>query len=82
MSFLLQDEVLFDSWDAIFNGGKMKDAAIYSFDGRDILTDEAWSVINSQCNPSVTTVLFLIIFYLKYILYIQLSVPHHTNSGV
>lgn len=38
----LKDEVLFDSWESIFNEGKMKDVPIYSFDGRDILSDEAW----------------------------------------
>ncbi|CAL8388780.1 unnamed protein product [Boreogadus saida] len=38
----LKDEVLFDSWDAIFNKGKMKDATIYSFDGMDILTNAVW----------------------------------------
>uniref|UniRef100_A0A3B5AU14 Collagenase NC10/endostatin domain-containing protein n=1 Tax=Stegastes partitus TaxID=144197 RepID=A0A3B5AU14_9TELE len=39
----LKDEVLFDSWDAIFNDGRMKDRVpIYSFDGRDVLSDSAW----------------------------------------
>uniref|UniRef100_A0A3P8TNX6 Collagenase NC10/endostatin domain-containing protein n=1 Tax=Amphiprion percula TaxID=161767 RepID=A0A3P8TNX6_AMPPE len=39
----LKDEVLFDSWDAIFNDGRMKDGVpIYSFDGRDVLNDSAW----------------------------------------
>lgn len=39
----LKDEVLFDSWDAIFNEGRMKDnVPIYSFDGKDILRDNAW----------------------------------------
>lgn len=38
-----QDEVLFDSWDAIFNEGGIKDnVPIYSFDGRDVLSDGAW----------------------------------------
>lgn len=38
-----QDEVLFDSWDAIFNEGRLKDGVpVYSFDGRDVLTDGAW----------------------------------------
>lgn len=38
-----QDEVLFDSWDAIFNEGRMKDGvSIYSFDGKDVLSDDAW----------------------------------------
>jgi len=38
----LKDEVLFDSWDAIFNGGKMKDVPLYSFDGKNILNDNTW----------------------------------------
>uniref|UniRef100_A0A667WLR9 Collagenase NC10/endostatin domain-containing protein n=1 Tax=Myripristis murdjan TaxID=586833 RepID=A0A667WLR9_9TELE len=39
----LKDEVLFDSWDAIFNGGRMKDnVPIYSFEGKNILSDNAW----------------------------------------
>lgn len=38
-----QDEVLFDSWDAIFNAGRMKDGvSIYSFDGKDVLSDDTW----------------------------------------
>lgn len=38
-----QDEVLFDSWDAIFNEGRMKDnVPIYSFDGKDVLSDGTW----------------------------------------
>lgn len=40
---LSQDEVLFDSWDAIFNDGRMKDnVSIYSFDGKDVLRDSTW----------------------------------------
>lgn len=40
---LHQDEVLFDSWDAIFNEGRLKDGVpVYSFDGRDVLSDAAW----------------------------------------
>uniref|UniRef100_A0A665T8E8 Collagenase NC10/endostatin domain-containing protein n=1 Tax=Echeneis naucrates TaxID=173247 RepID=A0A665T8E8_ECHNA len=39
----LKDEVLFDSWDAIFNDGRIKDRVpIYSFDGKDVLTDNTW----------------------------------------
>uniref|UniRef100_A0A3Q3KE47 Thrombospondin-like N-terminal domain-containing protein n=1 Tax=Monopterus albus TaxID=43700 RepID=A0A3Q3KE47_MONAL len=39
----LKDEVLFDSWDAIFSGGRMKDSVtIYSFDGKDVLSDSTW----------------------------------------
>jgi hypothetical protein len=53
VSFLLQDEVLFDSWDAIFNKGKMKDATIYSFDGMDILTNAAWSVVHDATLQSL-----------------------------
>lgn len=35
--------MLFDSWDAIFKDGKMKDnALIYSFDGKDVLSDSTW----------------------------------------
>lgn len=42
-SSLRQDEVLFDSWDAIFNGGRVKDnVPIYSFDGKDVLSDDTW----------------------------------------
>lgn len=38
-----QDEVLFDSWDGIFNEGRMKDnVPIYSFDGKDVLSDGTW----------------------------------------
>lgn len=38
-----QDEVLFDSWDAIFSEGRMKDnVPIYSFDGKDVLSDGTW----------------------------------------
>lgn len=40
---LHQDEVLFNSWDAIFNEGRMKDGvSIYSFDGKDVLSDDTW----------------------------------------
>ena len=43
MSSLRQDEVLFDNWDAIFNGGRVKDnVPIYSFDGKDVLRDDTW----------------------------------------
>uniref|UniRef100_A0A4W5N2M0 Uncharacterized protein n=1 Tax=Hucho hucho TaxID=62062 RepID=A0A4W5N2M0_9TELE len=41
----LKDEVLFDSWEAIFSDseGKVKDnVPIYSFDGKDIFTDDTW----------------------------------------
>uniref|UniRef100_A0A671LDF2 Collagenase NC10/endostatin domain-containing protein n=1 Tax=Sinocyclocheilus anshuiensis TaxID=1608454 RepID=A0A671LDF2_9TELE len=41
----LQDEELFSNWESIFSGseGKMNDnVRIYSFDGRDILDDDAW----------------------------------------
>uniref|UniRef100_A0A3Q0SUG7 Collagenase NC10/endostatin domain-containing protein n=1 Tax=Amphilophus citrinellus TaxID=61819 RepID=A0A3Q0SUG7_AMPCI len=39
----LKDEVLFDSWDAIFSDGRMKDnVSIYSFDGKDVLHDSTW----------------------------------------
>lgn len=39
----LKDEILFDNWDAIFNDGKMKDnVSIYSFDGKDIMSDSTW----------------------------------------
>lgn len=38
----LKDEVLFDSWEAIFNDGNKKDASIYSFDGKDVLSDGTW----------------------------------------
>lgn len=39
----LKDEVLFDSWDAIFNNGRIKDnVPIYSFDGKDVLSDNTW----------------------------------------
>lgn len=39
----LKDEVLFDSWDAIFNGGRIRDnVPIYSFDGKDVLSDSTW----------------------------------------
>ncbi|KAI3366145.1 hypothetical protein L3Q82_009967, partial [Scortum barcoo] len=38
-----RDEVLFDSWDGIFNDGRMKDnVPIYSFDGKDVLRDSTW----------------------------------------
>lgn len=40
---LRQDEVLFDSWDSIFQEGGMKEGVpVYSFDGRDLLGDAAW----------------------------------------
>lgn len=39
----LKDEVLFDSWDAIFNEGRMKHSVpLYSFDGKDVLNDSTW----------------------------------------
>uniref|UniRef100_A0A3Q4H7K7 Collagenase NC10/endostatin domain-containing protein n=1 Tax=Neolamprologus brichardi TaxID=32507 RepID=A0A3Q4H7K7_NEOBR len=39
----LKDEVLFDSWDDIFSGGRMKEnVSIYSFDGKDVLHDNTW----------------------------------------
>uniref|UniRef100_A0A8C2A6X4 Collagenase NC10/endostatin domain-containing protein n=1 Tax=Cyprinus carpio TaxID=7962 RepID=A0A8C2A6X4_CYPCA len=41
----LQDEELFSNWKSIFSGseGKMNDnVRIYSFDGRDVLDDDAW----------------------------------------
>lgn len=39
----LKDEVLFDSWDAIFSDGRMKDnVPIYSFDGKNVLTESTW----------------------------------------
>uniref|UniRef100_A0A3B4BEU9 Collagenase NC10/endostatin domain-containing protein n=1 Tax=Periophthalmus magnuspinnatus TaxID=409849 RepID=A0A3B4BEU9_9GOBI len=38
----LKDEVLFDSWEDIFNNGRMKDVPIYSFDGKNIMTDSTW----------------------------------------
>uniref|UniRef100_A0AAY4AZR3 Collagenase NC10/endostatin domain-containing protein n=1 Tax=Denticeps clupeoides TaxID=299321 RepID=A0AAY4AZR3_9TELE len=41
----LKDEALFDSWESIFSDteGKIrKDVSIYSFDGRDVLTTDAW----------------------------------------
>lgn len=41
--FFAQDEILFDSWDAIFNDGRMKEnVPIYSFDGKDVLNDSTW----------------------------------------
>lgn len=41
--FLRQDEVLFDSWDSIFNEGSMKEGvSIYSFQGKDVLADDTW----------------------------------------
>lgn len=40
---LHQDEVLFDSWDAIFKEGRIKEGVpIYSFDSRDVLSDASW----------------------------------------
>lgn len=43
LSCLFQDEVLFDSWDAIFTEGRMKDnVPIYSFDGKNVLADDTW----------------------------------------
>lgn len=43
---LCQDEVLFDSWDAIFNDGRIKNnLPIYSFDGKDVLSDGTWLVM-------------------------------------
>uniref|UniRef100_A0A3B1K2M5 Collagenase NC10/endostatin domain-containing protein n=1 Tax=Astyanax mexicanus TaxID=7994 RepID=A0A3B1K2M5_ASTMX len=44
----LRDEELFSNWDAIFsdNEGKIRDnIRIYSFDGRDVLEDDAWQVV-------------------------------------
>uniref|UniRef100_A0A8C2Z600 Collagenase NC10/endostatin domain-containing protein n=2 Tax=Cyclopterus lumpus TaxID=8103 RepID=A0A8C2Z600_CYCLU len=39
----LKDEVLFDSWDGVFNDGRLKDnVPIYSFDGKDVLNDGTW----------------------------------------
>lgn len=39
----LKDEVLFDSWEAIFNDGRMKPSVpLYSFDGKDVLNDSTW----------------------------------------
>lgn len=39
----LKDEVVFDSWEDIFQNGRMKDnVPIYSFDGKNILTDNTW----------------------------------------
>lgn len=39
----LKDEVLFDSWDNVFKNGRMKDnVPIYSFDGKNVLTDNTW----------------------------------------
>lgn len=39
----LKDEVLYDSWDAMFNEGRMKDnVPMYSFDGKDVLNDSTW----------------------------------------
>uniref|UniRef100_A0A3P8V8L8 Collagenase NC10/endostatin domain-containing protein n=1 Tax=Cynoglossus semilaevis TaxID=244447 RepID=A0A3P8V8L8_CYNSE len=39
----LKDEVLFDSWNSIFNHGTMKEnVPIYSFDGKNVLTDSTW----------------------------------------
>ncbi|XP_055494383.1 collagen type XVIII alpha 1 chain a isoform X2 [Leucoraja erinacea] len=37
-------EVLFDSWSSLFtgSGAPFKSSAIYSFDGRDVLRDQAW----------------------------------------
>ncbi|KAG7246287.1 hypothetical protein CRUP_009900, partial [Coryphaenoides rupestris] len=49
----LKDQELFSSWDSVFgdNGGKMRDGVpLYSFDGRDILRDSAWSVL-LHCHP-------------------------------
>lgn len=43
--FCCQGEVLFDSWMSIFsgNGGLFNPSTpIYSFDGRNVLTDSAW----------------------------------------
>lgn len=40
---LCQDEVLFDSWNAIFNEGRMKEGVtIYSFQGKDVLAEDTW----------------------------------------
>lgn len=51
-----QDEVLFDNWDAIFNGGTMKDnVPIYSFDGKDVLHDSTWyGYSTTSCNFTVS----------------------------
>lgn len=39
----LKDEVLFDSWEEIFTNGRMKDnVPIYSFDGKNVMTDDTW----------------------------------------
>uniref|UniRef100_A0A8C6UC14 Collagenase NC10/endostatin domain-containing protein n=1 Tax=Neogobius melanostomus TaxID=47308 RepID=A0A8C6UC14_9GOBI len=39
----LKDEVLFDTWEDIFTNGRMKDnVAIYSFDGKNVMTDSTW----------------------------------------
>lgn len=43
MCDFLQDEVLFDNWNAIFHNGRMKDnVSIYSFNGKDVLRDNTW----------------------------------------
>uniref|UniRef100_A0A8C4STJ7 Collagenase NC10/endostatin domain-containing protein n=1 Tax=Erpetoichthys calabaricus TaxID=27687 RepID=A0A8C4STJ7_ERPCA len=42
----LKDEVLFDSWESLYNGldGQMKpNVQVYSFDGRDVLKDNTWT---------------------------------------
>lgn len=39
----LKDEVLFDSWEDIFTNSRMKDnVPIYSFDGKNVMTDSTW----------------------------------------
>ena len=39
----LQDEVIYDNWNAIFNNGRMNDnVSVYSFDGKDVLRDDTW----------------------------------------
>lgn len=40
-----QDEALFSDWESIFNDSEGRitdDTSIYSFDGRDVLNDDAW----------------------------------------
>ena len=50
--YFLQNEELFESWLTIFNGAGAQfnvRVPIYSFDGRDILTDSKWLDITFPC---------------------------------
>lgn len=55
---LLQNEVLFQSWNEIINGNgafMKSDASIYSFDGRDVMSDGQWYVEPVIMNLSSTS---------------------------